>query len=99
MNIKKMLKQAQDMQKKFQQEVAEMTVEASSGGGMVTVTMKGTKEIVSLKIEPAAVDPDDVEMLQDLVVAALNEAHRKVDETLQKQLGGMTGGLGIPGLE
>ncbi len=98
MNIKKMLKQAQEMQKKLQQEVEEMTVESSAGGGMVNITMRGNKELLSVKIDPEAVDPDDVEMLQDLIMAAVNEASRKVDEAVQEQMGNMTGGMGFPGL-
>ncbi len=98
MNIKKMLKQAQEMQKKLQQEVEEMTVESSAGGGMVNVTMRGNKELLSVEIDPEAVDPEDVEMLQDLIMAAVNEASRKVDEAVQEQMGNMTGGMGFPGL-
>ena len=98
MNIKKMLKQAQEMQKKLQQEVEEMTVESSAGGGMVNVTMRGNKELLSVEIDPEAVDPEDVEMLQDLIMAAVNEASRKVDEAVQEQMGNMTGGMGLPGL-
>ncbi len=98
MNIKKMLKQAQEMQKKLQQEVEEMTVESSSGGGMVNVTMRGNKELLSVEIDPEAVDPEDVEMLQDLIMAAVNEASRKVDEAVQEQMGNMAGGMGFPGL-
>ncbi len=98
MNIKKMLKQAQEMQQKLQQEVEEMTVESSSGGGMVNITMRGNKELLSVKIDPEAVDPEDVEMLQDLIMAAVNEASRKVDEAVQEQMGNMTGGMGFPGL-
>ncbi|MEE8537870.1 MAG: YbaB/EbfC family nucleoid-associated protein [Acidobacteriota bacterium] len=98
MNIKKMLKQAQEMQKKLQQEVEEMTVQSSAGGGMVNVTMRGNKELLSVEIDPEAVDPEDVEMLQDLIMAAVNEASRKVDEAVQEQMGNMTGGMGFPGL-
>jgi DNA-binding YbaB/EbfC family protein len=97
-NIKKMMKQAQEMQKKLQQEVEEMTVDSSSGGGMVNVTMRGNKELLSVKIDPEAVDPEDVEMLQDLIMAAVNEASRKVDEAVQEQMGNMAGGMGFPGL-
>ncbi|TDI12682.1 MAG: YbaB/EbfC family nucleoid-associated protein [Acidobacteria bacterium] len=93
-----MLKQAQEMQKKLQQEVEEMTVESSAGGGMVNITMRGNKELLSVKIDPEAVDPDDVEMLQDLIIAAVNEASRKVDEAVQEQMGNMTGGMGFPGV-
>jgi len=93
-----MLKQAQEMQKKLQQEVEEMTVESSAGGGMVNVSMRGNKELLSVEIDPEAVDPEDVEMLQDLIMAAVNEASRKVDEAVQEQMGNMTGGTGFPGL-
>jgi DNA-binding YbaB/EbfC family protein len=95
-NIKKMLKQAQEMQAKLQQEVEEMTVEATAGGGMVTVSMRGNKEVLGVNIDPEAVDPDDLEMLQDLIMAAVNEAGRKVDEALQEKMGSMTGGMGLP---
>ena len=98
MNIKKMLKQAQEMQKKLQQDVEEMTVESSAGGGMVNVTMRGNKELLSITIDPEAVDPEDLEMLQDLILAAVNEASRKVDEAVQEQMGNMTGGMDFPGL-
>lgn len=88
-NMKKMLQQAQQMQDKLQAELAEMQLEASAGGGVVTAVINGQKELVSLRIDPAAVDPDDVEMLQDLVVAAVNEASRRVDDEVQKKVGGM----------
>ena len=93
-----MMKQAQEMQNKLQQEVEEMTVDSSAGGGMVNVTMRGNKELLSITIDPEAVDPEDVEMLQDLIMAAINEASRKVDEAVQEQMGNMTGGMGFPGL-
>jgi DNA-binding YbaB/EbfC family protein len=76
----------------------DMRVEASSGGGMVTVVINGAKQLQSLKIDPEVVNKDDVEMLQDLIVAALNDAHRKADEEMQKSMGGMLGGLKVPGL-
>jgi DNA-binding YbaB/EbfC family protein len=98
MNIQQMMKQAQQMQERLQKQMAEMKVEATSGGGMVTVVMSGGKQLLSLKIEPEAVSKDDVEMLQDLILAAVNDAQRKVDEALQQQMGGMMGGLKIPGL-
>ena len=98
MNIQQMMKQAQQMQEKLQQQMAELKVEATAGGGMVTVVMNGAKQIQSLKIDPEAVSKDDVEMLQDLILAAINDAQRKADEALQKQMGGMMGGLNIPGL-
>jgi DNA-binding YbaB/EbfC family protein len=98
MNIQQMMKQAQQMQDRLQQQMAELRVEATAGGGMVTVVMNGAKQIQSLKIDPEAVSKDDVEMLQDLILAAINDAQRKADEELQKQMGGMMGGLKIPGL-
>ena len=97
-NLQKMLKQAKEMQEKLQRETAEMRVEGSSGGGMVNVTLDGTKSLLSLKIEPEVVDKDDVEMLQDLIIAAFNDATAKVDDVLSERLGGLGGGLKIPGL-
>ncbi len=97
-NIQQMMKQAQQMQERLQKQMAEMRVEATSGGGMVTVAMNGVKQVLSLKIDPEVVSKDDVEMLQDLILAAINDAHRKVDDELQRQVGGMMGGLKIPGL-
>jgi DNA-binding YbaB/EbfC family protein len=76
----------------------ELRVEATAGGGMVSVVMNGAKQIQSLKIDPEAVSKDDVEMLQDLILAAINDAQRKADEEIQKQMGGMMGGLKIPGM-
>jgi nucleoid-associated protein EbfC len=93
-----MMKQAQQMQEKMQQQMAEMRIEATSGGGMVTVVVDGTKQVHSVKIDPEAVSKDDVEMLQDLILAALNDAHRKADEAMSKQMQGMMGGMKIPGL-
>ncbi len=98
MNMDQILKQAQAMQEKFKQELEGMTVEGSSGGGMVTVQMTGNKVITSVRIDPEVVDRDDVEMLQDLIAAAVNETARKVDEETQQRLGGMTGEMKIPGL-
>ena len=98
MDIKNMMKQAQQMQDKMQKQMAELRVEASAGGGMVTVVMNGAKQVQSLKIDPEAVSKDDVEKLQDLILAALNDAHRKADEEMSKQMGGMMGGMKIPGL-
>ncbi len=98
MNIQPMMKQAQQMQERLQQEVAEIRVEATAGGGMVTAVMTGTKQLQKLTIDPEVVSADDVEMLQDLVLAAINDAHRKVDEEIQRKVGGMMGGLRIPGL-
>jgi DNA-binding YbaB/EbfC family protein len=98
MNIQQMMKQAQQMQDRMQKQMAELRVEATSGGGMVTVVMNGAKQVQSLKIDPEAVSKEDVEMLQDLIIAALNDAHRKADEELSKQMSGLMGGLKIPGL-
>ena len=98
MNIQQMMKQAQQMQDRLQKQMAEMKVEATAGGGMVTVVMSGSKQLLSLKIDPEAVSKDDVEMLQDLILAAVNDAQRKVDDALQQQMGGMMGGLKIPGM-
>ena len=88
-DMRQMMKQAQVMQEKMQKEMEEMRVEASAGGGVVSVQMKGNHELVALKIDPEAVKEGDVEMLQDLIVAAANEANRKVDETMKGKLGGM----------
>jgi len=99
-NMNNMMKQVQKMQKemaKLQEEIEQRTVEASAGGGVVTVVASGKKEIMSITIKPEAVDPDDVEMLQDLVTAAVNEALRKVDEMLSKEMSKLTGGLNLPG--
>jgi DNA-binding YbaB/EbfC family protein len=88
-NIQQMMKQAQVMQEKMQKEMEELRVEASAGGGVVSVQMKGNHEIIALKIDPEAVKDGDVEMLQDLITAAANEANRKVDEAMKGKLGGM----------
>ena len=89
MDLQKMMKQAQQMQEKMQREMEALTVDATAGGGVVTVQMNGSKEVTSIKIDPEAVKEGDVEMLQDLIVAAVNEAGRKVDEAMQSKLGGM----------
>ena len=98
MNIQQMMKQAQQMQERMQKQMAEMKLEATAGGGMVTVTMNGAKQVLALKIDPEAVSKEDVEMLQDLILAAINDAARKVDDQLGQQMSGMMGGLKIPGL-
>jgi DNA-binding YbaB/EbfC family protein len=95
------MKQAQQMQQKMlkmQEEMAERTVEASVGGGMVTVVANGRSEVISVKIEPQAVDPDDIEMLEDLVLAGVNEALRKAQEMMANEMTKLTGGMKIPGL-
>lgn len=101
MNVQKMMKQVQKMQAemaKAQEALAEKTVEATAGGGVVTVTANGHQQILSIKIDPAAVDPDDVEMLEDLVLAAVNEALRRSQEMASEAMAQVTGGLNIPGL-
>lgn len=101
MNMQSMMKQAQAMQQKMQriqEELAEKEVTATAGGGVVTVTANGKKEILRVEIKPEAVDPDDVEMLEDLIVAAVNEAMRMADEMAQEDLSQVTGGLNLGGL-
>jgi len=95
---RKLMKQLQQAQEKIQSEIRALVVEAAAGGGMVKVEMDGQKQVRSIKIDPEVVNKDDVEMLQDLIVAAVNEAARKVDEEIQQKIGGLTGGLKIPGL-
>lgn len=98
-NMTGMMKKVQKMQadmKKMQEELKTRTVEASVGGGTVTVVMNGEKIIESLKLNPTAVDPEDVEMLEDLVMAAVNEASKKVDDLLAQEMGKVTGGLNLP---
>ncbi len=98
MNIQNMMKQAQEMQVRLQKQMSELTVEASSGGGMVTVTVNGHKYLQNITIDPEVVSKEDVGMLQDLITAAINDAHRKVDEAMKQKMGGLLGGLGLPGL-
>jgi len=101
MDMNELMRQAQQMQAemgRLQEEAAAETVEASAGGGMVTVKANGASEIVSVSIKPEAIDANDPEMLEDLVAAAVNEALRAVDRMLQAKLGGLMGGLGLPGM-
>ena len=98
MNIQKMMQQAQQMQEQLQRQMQDMRIEATAGGGMVTVVINGHKQVQSLKLDPEVVSKDDVEMLQDLILAAINDAQRKVDEKLATQMQGMMGGLNLPGL-
>ena len=98
MNFGKMMKDLQKMQSKLQVEIEALEVEASAGGGVVTARMNGKKELMALTLAPEAITPDDPELLQDLVLAAVNEAGRKVDNEVQRMTQGMAGGLGIPGL-
>lgn len=100
-NMNNMIKQAQKMQQEMiraQQEIEEKEIEASSGGGAVSVKISGKKELLELNISPEVVDPDDIEMLQDLIIAAVNEGMRKADEMSAQQMSRLTGGMNIPGL-
>ena len=98
MNVQQMMKQAQQMQERMQKQMADLRVEATAGGGMVTVVMTGLKQVQKITIDPEVVSKDDVEMLQDMILAAVNDANRKVDEALQQQMSGLMGGMRIPGL-
>ncbi len=95
---RKLMKQLQQAQERMQQEIAALKIESTSGGGMVSVTMDGQKSLLALTIDPQVVSKDDVEMLQDLVLAAVNDAARKVDQAVQEKVGALTGGMKIPGL-
>ena len=100
-NMQQLARQAQKLQQqmtKVQEELEAREYEASAGGGMVTVKVNGKKELLGLEIKPEAVDPDDVEMLQDMVMAAVNEGLRIASETMEKEMGKLTGGMNIPGL-
>ena len=94
-NLQEMLAQARQQAEKLQEKMQQITIEASSGGGSVTVRMSGQKQLVNVAIDPEVVKSGDIEMLQDLVMAALNEASRKVDKEMQSSVGGMLGGLGM----
>jgi DNA-binding YbaB/EbfC family protein len=99
--MNKLMQQAQQMQQQMaeaQEQLASETVEASAGGGLVTVRASGNGEILAIKIDPKAIDPDDPELLEDMVLAAVNEALRSAQSLAQSKLGAMTGGLGLPGL-
>ena len=98
MDMRHMMKQAQQMQERLKKQMDELRVEASSGGGMVTVVVNGNKQIQRLKIDPEVVSKDDVEMLQDLILAAINDAQRKADDELNSSMGGLMGGMKIPGM-
>ena len=100
-NMQQLARQAQKLQQqmtKMQEELELREYEASAGGGMVAVKVSGKKEIIDLQIKPEAVDPDDVEMLQDAIMAAVNEGLRIASETMEKEMGKLTGGMNIPGL-
>jgi DNA-binding YbaB/EbfC family protein len=98
MNINAVMQQAKQMQERLQKQMADLRVEATAGGGMVTVVVNGAKQLQSIRIDPEVVSKEDVEMLQDLIVAAVNDAQRKVDDQLGQSMSGMLGGLKIPGL-
>jgi DNA-binding YbaB/EbfC family protein len=89
MDIRQMMKQAQQMQERLQKQMSELRVEGNAGGGMVTVVVNGAKQIQSLTIDPEVVSKDDVQMLQDLIIAAINDAHRKADDEMRQNMGGM----------
>ncbi len=97
-NIQELMSQAKKQYEVLQKKMEETVVESSSGGGSVTVRMDGRKQVLSIKIDPETVKGGDIEMLQDLITAAVNGAAHKVDESMQASVGGMLGGLGIPGL-
>lgn len=98
MNIQKMMKDLQRMQSKLQDEIETLEIEASSGGGVVVAKMNGKKELVGLTLTADAITPDDPGMMQDLIIAAINEAGRKIDAEIQRRTQGLAGGLKIPGL-
>src|SRR5215210_6478866 len=95
-DLQQMMKQAQEMQEEMQREMQKIRVDASAGGGVIKVAMNGAKELVELQIDPEAVKGGDVEMLQDLIIAAVNEASRKADEAMKGKLGSQLGGMGLP---
>jgi len=98
LNMQELMSQAKRQFEVLQKKLEETIVEGSSGGGSVTVKMDGRKQVLSIKIDPEVVKADDLEMLQDLITAAINGAVRKVDETMQSTMGGLLGGMGIPGM-
>src|SRR5262245_61525232 len=97
MNPLQMVKQAQQLQERLQKEMSSVSVEGAAGGGMVTAVVNGHKQLQKLTIDPEVVSKEDVAMLQDLITAAVNDALRKVDEELKQRVGGLMGGLGLPG--
>ena len=101
MNMQEMMKQARKMQEQLaqaQESMKDVTIDASAGGGMVKATVNGDLELVSIQLDPDALDPEDVDLLQDMIVAAVNEAIRGVSEVASKQMSSITGGLNIPGM-
>jgi DNA-binding YbaB/EbfC family protein len=97
-NLQEMMSQARKQYEVLQKKMEQTVVDASAGGGSVSVKMDGRKQVLSMKIDPEVVKSGDVEMLQDLVTAAVNEAARKIDESMQSTVGGMLGGMGLPGM-
>jgi DNA-binding YbaB/EbfC family protein len=97
-NLQQLMSQAKQQYEALQRKMQDTVVEASSGGGTVNVKMDGRKQLLSLKIDPEAVKSGDIEMLQDLITAAVNEAARKVDQAMQSTVGGILGGMGLPGM-
>ena len=98
MNIGKMMKDLQKMQTKMQEEIDQLEIESASGGGVVTARMNGKKQLLSLKLAPEAITPEDTELMEDLITAAVNEAGRQVDEAVERLTQGMTAGLNLPGM-
>jgi DNA-binding YbaB/EbfC family protein len=98
MNPLQIMKQAKELNDRLQEQMGQLRVEATAGGGMVTVVLNGHKHVQQIRIDPEVVSKDDVEMLQDLIAAAINDGNRKVDEELKRNVGGLMGGLSIPGL-
>ena len=97
-NMRDMLRQAQQMQEQMQKKLQETVVEASAGGGMVSVRMSGTKQLLSIEIDPEVLEGQDRDMLQDLIIAAVNEAAKRVDEAMAGQIGDLASGLNLPGM-
>ncbi len=93
-----MMKQAAQMQERLQKQMADLRVEASAGGGMVTVVVNGAKQLQSIRIDPEVVSKEEVEMLQDMIIAAVNDAQRKAEEQMSQSMSGMMGGLKLPGM-
>ena len=98
MNIQQVMKQAQQMQERLKKQMAELRVEATAGGGMVTVAVNGEKQLLSITIDPEVVSKDDVAMLQDLILAAVNDAQRKAEQQIASMMSGMMGGMKLPGM-
>ena len=98
MNLKRMMEQARQMQEEMEKRVEQIDVEGTAGGGAVAIRLNGKREVQSIRLDPEVVDPEDTDMLQDLILAAFQDASRRVEEKLQKEVGGALGGLGLPGM-